>query len=72
MTDISFGAGQPCDHDQRRQGCAAPERLDLDDGARRGRVMADRRRGRGTDGRYSVDVLAGREVGVTVSAYFVI
>jgi hypothetical protein len=31
---------QSCDHDQRGQGCAAPEGLDLDDGARRGRMMA--------------------------------
>jgi hypothetical protein len=33
---------QPCDRDQRGQGCAAP-RLDLDRGARRGRMMAGRR-----------------------------
>jgi len=33
----------PCDHDQRRQGCAAPEELDLDDGARRGCMVAGRR-----------------------------
>jgi hypothetical protein len=29
---------QLCDHDQRGQGCAAPARLDLDHGARRGRI----------------------------------
>jgi hypothetical protein len=34
-----------CDHDQRGQGCAAPEGLDLDHGARRGRMMAGRRHG---------------------------
>jgi hypothetical protein len=33
---------QPCDHDQRRQGFAAPECRGLDAGARRGRMMAGR------------------------------
>jgi hypothetical protein len=32
---------QAGDRDQRRQGCAAPEGLDLDAGARSGRTMAD-------------------------------
>jgi hypothetical protein len=27
------------DHDRRRPGCAAPKGLDLDGGARRGRIM---------------------------------
>jgi hypothetical protein len=34
---------QSCDRDQRRQDCAAPEGLDLDASAKRGRRMAGRR-----------------------------
>jgi hypothetical protein len=33
-------ARRPCDRDQRGQGCAAPAGLDLDHGARRGRMIA--------------------------------
>ncbi len=44
MSDIPLEpTAKPCDRDQRRQGCAAPAGLDLDDGARRGRMMAGRR-----------------------------
>jgi hypothetical protein len=43
VTFPSEPTGQPCDRDKRRQGCAAPAGLDLDDGAGRGRMMGGRR-----------------------------
>jgi|HubBroStandDraft_6_1064221.scaffolds.fasta_scaffold1730133_1 hypothetical protein len=36
---------QSCDHDQRRQACAAPEAFDVDGGARRGQRICARSAG---------------------------